>query len=429
MAIDIRSLFADILPDPAKEMEEKALTRAGLMSKGMQGPLAGYAATIGYNSAQGAEGMRQGLNRMTGGGLSTASERLNKAAQNIDASTPQGQADLLAIVRRERGPGAAEQLREAFLERNRQQREMELKDLQVQTQQDQVEVSRRNTEVYQQQADLQREQFEETRRRNTIEEQRAQNQVNLLNGQWQVNGEDRIIGMRNGQMVMMDDNGQMVPLRGKLKAANGIEYSNREVIEMQDAAVTATDSMRRGNQAGQLARAIESIRPSTTDLYSERTARRLGLGDVAISTILSEYETLRISASKQNQSAGPQSDKDIALALSPVPEATDWEVMSSWLRGVEKLSILEAERARRELSGLEEKKRRSQIISEWEDFISDPENVQNLLESKGAKFVDEESLIQEAMARANPSQGQPAQPPQRQPASPASFNSPLFRGF
>lgn len=131
MAIDIRSLFADILPDPAKEMEEKALTRSALLSKGMQGPLAGLAATMGYNSAQGAEGMRQGLNRMTGGGLSTASERLNQAAQNIDASTPQGQADLLAIVRRERGPGAAEQLREAFRQRNMQDIEVQQRNEQL----------------------------------------------------------------------------------------------------------------------------------------------------------------------------------------------------------------------------------------------------------------------------------------------------------
>lgn len=153
MQINISELFSDILPDPRKELQNKALTRAALASQGMQGPLAALSATTGYNSALSGEGMRAGLNRMTGGAMSTAAERLQKASEGIDTSTPQGQAQLLSIVRRERGAGAAEQLREVFRQRNIQDQEMQMKGVEQQQRNEQLRQNALRIPIEQQMAD------------------------------------------------------------------------------------------------------------------------------------------------------------------------------------------------------------------------------------------------------------------------------------
>ena len=121
MAINIQSLFADIISTP--EQREDKLLKEGMLQgqllasglKGRAANLAPLAQIAGQLGVQRQENLKRAVQPMLGIDPRTTGEKLQEQMQNIDTSTPEGKRQLIEIVQNI-DPIRAAALRQQFSE-------------------------------------------------------------------------------------------------------------------------------------------------------------------------------------------------------------------------------------------------------------------------------------------------------------------------
>ena len=173
MAIDIQSLFSDIIETPAQR-QQRMLTEGILKGRELTGGLTGLARTqaplvsaLSMQMPQRQEAMRRGVGGMLGLDVRTQSEKLEDIIKTADASTPSGMINLSKAIQ-EYAPAQALTLRQAAVEQQReldetarQRRRQEEADIRAERQ---LTLSEQAGARAGESLDLQRQQAERSRR-------------------------------------------------------------------------------------------------------------------------------------------------------------------------------------------------------------------------------------------------------------------------
>ena len=150
MAINIQSLFSDIIETPAQR-QERMLTEGILRGRELTGGLTGLARTqaplvsaLSMQMPQRQEALRRGVGGMLGLDVRTQSEKLEDIIKTADASTPAGMINLSKAIQ-EYAPAQALTLRQAAVEQQREEedrnRRMAVQDLQTTRLEQQIEAA------------------------------------------------------------------------------------------------------------------------------------------------------------------------------------------------------------------------------------------------------------------------------------------------
>jgi len=147
MAINIQSLFSDIIETPAQR-QQRMLTEGILRGRELTGGLTGLARTqaplvsaLAMQMPQRQEAMRRGVGGMLGLDLRTESEKLQDILRQADTSDPQGLRNLARDIR-QIAPSQAMTLLQAA---NEQERKRRVEDIDLETKELALQAARNTT--------------------------------------------------------------------------------------------------------------------------------------------------------------------------------------------------------------------------------------------------------------------------------------------
>ena len=400
---DIRELFSDIIPDPRKELMQRAALASQDAGKGL-GPFEGLVKTIVQNQTMGTDNIRKGLQTATGLDLSTPTERLHQQASQIDTSTPQGQAQLISVVRRERGAQAAEMLRDRFLQQNQQQRQIELEAQRVANDEKAVNASVLNAQTQARSVDLQADRDELAERQYEDDSERyAQEQEweksRAINPQMiTIDGVPRYTALIDNKLMMVGDDGEWESVTGTITAPTGASITpayQKEILELEDSSMSNRDiALRAMDAVNELSR----LDPNRFQMLA--AGNDVPFSNPELQVLMKEIRQIEVNVAQENLPQGSASDADVAMSREPIPgNMAGPEVKQRWLIGKAKQAAIAAEFDLQKAAYMSNGGRPTDFTMQWRELMRDPEFVTEVLSKYGMTFAKENDPEEEGTSR------------------------------
>ena len=374
MAIDIPSLFRDVIETPEQRQRRK-LSEAVALAPQARGGIASLlnplAQAASINLQQGSEGLGRSVGGMLGLDMRDSSQKLSDALMAGDPNTPEGLRDLSKQLQNV-FPAQSLGLLQAADEREQAEAERKLiNDLRER----EMTVAEGRLSVNKQQA--------ETAAKDLTLRNTQQEDLQAWRGITDSNADaDRVI---KEQQLLVD--AEINRLKGEELGARAIAYTN----ELQEeAASLEKDGVAARSLAKEFEANLENIDSGALARLGEKWKTFTG-DENKVSELRQQYRDIRNAAALGGLPPGAASDKDIEMAMSGFPTDTaNPELIARWLRGVEKMSFLASERANAHLQFIAENRGASVMLdSETGEAITFNDFYRRKLnENEGRTFVE-----------------------------------------
>ena len=380
MAINIQSLFSDIIETPAQR-QERMLTEGILRGRELTGGLTGLARTqaplvsaLSMQMPQRQEALRRDVGGMLGLGVLTESEKLQDAIKNLDIENIQSAKD---VAKRLQDMGLSLQAaqilslsRERISEKESMERQLSVEEQRAATAAEQVKLA-----------------ADELAFNETV-------QADLRD--WR----DRQISEAELDRTLKRDE---LDLRERLAELQQEDLDSRTRAYLRESDEKASALYEDASATRQLAQQFNAAdyTPGMAGQIEEKWKSITGTQD-EISILKTRFNNIINSAVMDGLPPGAASDKDIELAMRGFPDASySPEQIASYLAGMQKLSYIAAEKENERLKFLRANggspamidSETDQIVTFndfWARKISDPSYIAYLEEKTNLNFMTPE---------------------------------------
>jgi len=390
MAINIQSLFSDIIETPAQR-QERMLGEGILKGRELTSGLTGLARTqaplvsaLAMQMPQRQEAMRRGVGGMLGLDVRTESEKVQDALKGLDIENIDS-ARSTAKTLQDMGLGlqAAQLLslsEQRIAEKAARERELAVAESQAET-------AKTRAATAAEQVELGREEL-----------------------QFNQTVQDDLTDWRNQQVseaeldrVLKRDE---LDLRERLAELQKEDLDSRTIAALREADLRASDLYDDARETRALAKefnaaeAAANYTPGMAGEINEKWKAITGTQD-EISTLRRRFNKVINAATMDGLPPGAASDKDIELARQGFPDETySAEQIASYLAGMQKLSFIAAEKENERLKFLRQNNGSPAMIDSetnevvtfndfWSSKINDPQYITYLEEKTSLNFMDQ----------------------------------------
>ena len=372
MAIDIPSLFRDVIETPEQRQRRK-LSEAVALAPQARGGIASLlnplAQAASINLQQGSEGLGRSVGGMLGLDMRDSSQKLSDALMAGDPNTPEGLRDLSKQLQNI-FPAQSLGLLQAATEQEQiaEDRETARKELERQINLDE----RRETRA-DQNLGLQRQRLDAELARLDLATENAERQAQMDTTRMRVleqQVENERLRIENNR-----DNLSVATTKRQEELLDEYNTARRLVSNADRTADTFANLKGGGGRSGFVARGKEGLN------------RLLGSNDPLILN-RTQLNEIRVAYSIDSLPPGVASDKDIQLVLSgTIDEYANPALIERYLRGVAKIQAITAEEKRQGIDYIGQNGNRTGYIDEWNKMQnSQPNALQEFKE--GQSFQD-----------------------------------------
>ena len=374
MAIDIPSLFRDVIETPQQRQRRK-LSEAVALAPQARGGIASLlnplAQAASINLQQGSEGLGRSVGGMLGLDMRDTSQKVSDELLGADLSSSTGMRDLSKAINRY-APVQAMGLLQAADEREQAEAERklinDLREREMTVAEGRLSVNKQQAETAAGDLELRSTQQQDLQDWRRITDKNAD--------------ADRVI---KEQQLRVDE--EINRLKSEELGSRAIAYTN----ELQEeAASLEKDGVAARSLAKEFEANLENIDSGALARLGEKWKTFMG-NENKVSELRQQYRAIRNTAALGGLPPGAASDKDIEMAMSGFPTDTaNPELIARWLRGVEKMSFLASERANAHLQFIAENRGASVMLdSETGEAITFNDFYRRKLnENEGRTFVE-----------------------------------------
>ena len=374
MAIDIPSLFRDVIETPEQRQRRK-LSEAVALAPQARGGIASLlnplAQAASINLQQGSEGLGRSVGGMLGLDMRDTSQKVSDELLGADLSSSTGMRDLSKAINRY-APVQAMGLLQAADEREQAEAERklinDLREREMTVAEGRLSVNKQQAETAAGDLELRSTQQQDLQDWRRITDKNAD--------------ADRVI---KEQQLRVDE--EINRLKSEELGSRAIAYTN----ELQEeAASLEKDGVAARSLAKEFEANLENIDSGALARLGEKWKTFMG-NENKVSELRQQYRAIRNTAALGGLPPGAASDKDIEMAMSGFPTDTaNPELIARWLRGVEKMSFLASERANAHLQFIAENRGASVMLdSETGEAITFNDFYRRKLnENEGRTFVE-----------------------------------------
>lgn len=387
MAINIQSLFSDIIETPAQKQRrllEEGLVQASTIQPSSGLVRTGLARDIMRDMPRQREQFRRGVGGMLGLDVRTESEKVQDALKGLDIENIDS-ARSTAKTLQDMGLGlqAAQLLslsEQRIAEKAARERELAVAESQAET-------AKTRATTAAEQVELGREELQFN--------QRVQDDLTDWRNQQVSEAElDRVL--KRDELA----------LRERLAELQQEDLDSRTRAALREADLRASDLYDDARETRALAEefnaaeAAANYTPGMAGQINEKWKAITGTQD-EISTLRTRFNKVINAATMDGLPPGAASDKDIELARQGFPDETySAEQIASYLAGMQKLSFIAAEKENERLKFLRQNNGSPAMIDSetnevvtfndfWSRKINDPQYINYLEEKTGLDFMDE----------------------------------------
>jgi hypothetical protein len=390
MAINIQSLFSDIIETPAQR-QERMLTEGILKGRELTGGLTGLARTqaplvsaLSMQMPQRQEALRRTAGGMLGLDVRTESEKVQDALKGLDIENIDSTRSTAKTLQ-DMGLG----LQAAQLLSLSEQRiaEKAVRERELAVAESQAETAKTRAETAAEQVELGREelQFNETVQEDLVD--------------WR---EQQVSDLELDRVLKRDE----LDLRERLAELQQEDLDSRTTAYLQELDVKSSELYEDARQTRALAEefnaaeAAANYTPGLAGQINEKWKSLTGTPDQE-SILRTRFNKIINSATMDGLPPGAASDKDIELARQGFPnENYSAEQIASYLAGMQKLSYIAGEKENDRLKFLTVNGGSPAMIDSetnkvvtfndfWAKKINDPQYITYLEEKTGLDFMDE----------------------------------------
>ena len=376
MAIDINSLFADIIDTPEQRQQkllQQGMLQGQLLSSGLRGraaALAPLAQTAGQLGVQRNEDLRRAVQPMLGIDPRTQGEKITEQLQNVDTSTPEGLLQAAQAIQ-SIDPVRAAALRQAAAEARRATIAQEAEKARAKAALISAETGKVNAETARQSLGLDRSRLD-----------------------WQITDTERLREIQEEENTIQQTIAETRLLAEKNRESDLSVFAQRSI----DEAVRESNAARtKGLQAMSLAKRYEVVQPTPGFGGTALSAFNDFLGTQGDADMLKrEFNGFVNNSVMLSLPPGAASDSDVALARSGYPDARyNADQIQKYLKGVAKASAIVSEYEQQRAEYISKNKgNQAGFLEEWNNFKESDAFVSTIEKKYGVTF-NEDAKAQE----------------------------------
>jgi hypothetical protein len=329
MAINIQSLFADIIDTPEQRQQkllQQGMVQGKLLSSGLRGraaALAPLAQVAGQLGVQRSEDLRRAVQPMIGIDPRTTGEKLQEQLSNIDTSTPEGKKQLIEAVQ-SIDPVRAAALRQQFAEEAAQKAKEERA----------FALQERATTVDEQRAATQAKQIDISREELAFNRSVQEDLTNWRNQQTEDKAADR--ALEESRLALQE----------QAQRLQREDLGSRDRAAIREVEQEAEAQFRLYQKSTRLADEFSNIEGTEGSAGKVMSKWRSITGQQDKRDLLkAEFTGVINAAALGGLPPGAASDKDIQMVLQGFPDETyPPEAIASYMRGMAKMSALASEK-------------------------------------------------------------------------------------
>ena len=371
MAINIQSLFADIIDTPEQRQQkllQQGMVQGQLLSSGLRGraaALAPLAQVAGQLGVQRQEDLRRAVQPMIGIDPRTTGEKMAEQLSTIDTSTPEGLLQAAQAIQ-SIDPVRAAALRQASAEATRANVAQEAEKERAKAAVLSAEASKLNAETAKKSLGLDQSrlnwQITDTKRLRTIQEEENEIQRSIA--------ETRKLAEENRQ-------------------ADLSVFAQKSI---DDAVSSSNNARTKGLQAMSLAKRYEVVQPTAGFGGTALSAFNDFLGTQGDADLLRrEFNGFVNNSVMLSLPPGAASDSDVALARSGYPDARyNADQIQRYLNGVAKSSAIVSEYEKQRAEYISKNKgNQAGFLDEWNNFKESEEFIPTIEKQYNVKFNED----------------------------------------
>ena len=376
MAIDINSLFADIIDTPEQRQQkllQQGMLQGQLLSSGLRGraaALAPLAQTAGQLGVQRNEDLRRAVQPMLGIDPRTQGEKITEQLQNVDTSTPEGLLQAAQAIQ-SIDPVRAAALRQAAAEARRATIAQEAEKARAKAALISAETGKVNAETARQSLGLDRSRLD-----------------------WQITDTERLREIQEEENTIQQTIAETRLLAEKNRESDLSVFAQRSI----DEAVRESNAARtKGLQAMSLAKRYEVVQPTPGFGGTALSAFNDFLGTQGDADMLKrEFNGFVNNSVMLSLPPGAASDSDVQLARSGFPDARyNADLIQKYLKGVAKASAIVSEYEQQRAEYISKNKgNQAGFLEEWNNFKESDAFVSTIEKKYGVTF-NEDAKAQE----------------------------------
>ena len=376
MAIDINSLFADIIETPEQRQQkllQQGMLQGQLLSSGLRGraaALAPLAQMAGQLGVQRNEDLRRAVQPMLGIDPRTQGEKITEQLQNVDTSTPEGLLQAAQAIQ-SIDPVRAAALRQAAAEARRATIAQEAEKARAKAALISAETGKVNAETARQSLGLDRSRLD-----------------------WQITDTERLREIQEEENTIQQTIAETRLLAEKNRESDLSVFAQKSI----DEAVRESNAARtKGLQAMSLAKRYEVVQPTPGFGGTALSAFNDFLGTQGDADMLKrEFNGFVNNSVMLSLPPGAASDSDVALARSGFPDARyNADLIQKYLKGVAKASAIVSEYEQQRAEYISKNKgNQAGFLEEWNNFKESDAFVSTIEKKYGVTF-NEDAKAQE----------------------------------
>ena len=376
MAIDINSLFADIIDTPEQRQQkllQQGMAQGQLLSSGLRGraaALAPLAQMAGQLGVQRNEDLRRAVQPMLGIDPRTQGEKITEQLQNVDTSTPEGLLQAAQAIQ-SIDPVRAAALRQAAAEARRATIAQEAEKARAKAALISAETGKVNAETARQSLGLDRSRLD-----------------------WQITDTERLREIQEEENTIQQTIAETRLLAERNRESDLSVFAQRSI----DEAVRESNAARtKGLQAMSLAKRYEVVQPTPGFGGTALSAFNDFLGTQGDADMLKrEFNGFVNNSVMLSLPPGAASDSDVELARSGFPDARyNADQIQKYLKGVAKASAIVSEYEQQRAEYISKNKgNQAGFLEEWNNFKESDAFVSNIEKKYGVTF-NEDAKAQE----------------------------------
>ena len=376
MAIDINSLFADIIDTPEQRQQkllQQGMVQGQLLSSGLQGraaALAPLAQMAGQLGVQRNEDLRRAVQPMLGIDPRTQGEKITEQLQNVDTSTPEGLLQAAQAIQ-SIDPVRAAALRQAAAEARRATIAQEAEKARAKAALISAETGKVNAETARQSLGLDRSRLD-----------------------WQITDTERLREIQEEENTIQQTIAETRLLAERNRESDLSVFAQKSI----DEAVRESNAARtKGLQAMSLAKRYEVVQPTPGFGGTALSAFNDFLGTQGDADMLKrEFNGFVNNSVMLSLPPGAASDSDVELARSGFPDARyNADLIQKYLKGVAKASAIVSEYEQQRAEYISKNKgNQAGFLEEWNNFKESDAFVSTIEKKYGVTF-NEDAKAQE----------------------------------
>ena len=391
MAIDIPSLFRDVIETPEQRQQRQMLERLGqaqsfMAPRGSVAALANPLASATFmNIAESQDRVKENLGGMLGLDMRDSSQKLSDALMAGDPNTPEGLRDLskqLQNIFPAQSLGLLQAAREQEIADEERLAAKEQRDRQLSIMESEAETAKKRAETAQEQVDVERikQTFNETVQQDLRDWRERQ-----------ITEADLDRTLKRDELDLRRDLAtlQQEDIDSRTRAAlREVDKNAEDLYEQADETKRLAQEFNAANYQAGMAGNVNEKWKSITGTQNE------------ISILKTRFNKIINAAVMDGLPPGAASDKDIELAQQGFPDDSyPPEMIASYLAGMQKLSYIAAEKENERLKFLRANngspaminKETNQVVTfndHWSSKIQNPEFINYLEEKTKLDFMD-----------------------------------------